>query len=347
MAEVSYPFDAGAGSIVTEQQWSNLATPWQDNGVMADGPWQNFLKVTTLAEPGIVYLEVGEAHILGFHYENTTQKALAVPANNNGANSRIDLVALQLDKNTNAVKVVYKTGTAASSPVAPALVTTGGLYEIALAQIQMGPNATSVPNTQPQLVDKRSYVGRRMRVTDDVVTLGPIGGVNYSPTAGTLRLNSAGVSKTLATVDQIPSSPGAQPKTKLIRTTTMTLGSIGGSNVIPWQSILTNVGGMGVTTSSSPADQRIVVPTTGLYIVMGYIEFSGNNTGSYRTGLIRHSTDGVVLEDNKLPMAEPVRCNPVSLHLATAGTYFQLEAWYNASAVLNLQAAWFGAALLL
>lgn len=182
MAEVSYPFDGGSGSLITEQQWSNMSALWQDNGVVAVGPSSMSLKVTTLNQVGIVYVETGEANLLGFHYENGSQLAVGVPPNTTSL-TRIDLVVLKLDKDTNTVRVAYKTGTAASSPVPPSLVTAGGVYEIPLAQIQLGPSATQVPNTEPQLVDKRSFVGKRIRTMEDVSSL-PEGAIGYKPSNG-------------------------------------------------------------------------------------------------------------------------------------------------------------------
>lgn len=228
MAEISYPFDAGAGSVISEQQWSNLSAVWQDNGVVADGPWQTLLKVTTLAEPGVIYLEIGEANILGFHYENTTQKALAVPPNNDGANSRVDLVALQLDKNTNAIAVQYKTGVPASSPVPPALVTTGGLYEVALAQITMGPNATTVPNSQPQLIDKRPFVGRRVRVTEDGTAL-PEGSIFYRQSDGKFYAKNSTASTAIFV--GTPAAPPAATGMSVVTSTTRPASPTAGAQI--------------------------------------------------------------------------------------------------------------------
>src|SRR5687768_17091571 len=166
MAEISYPFDGGTGASITETQWSTMASSWQDTGVIAEGPWTTDLKVTSLNETGIVYVEIGKAVISGFFYENTGQIAVAVPPNNDGSQSRMDLVILRLDKDTNEIEVAYKEGTLSSSPAEPSLTTSGSLYEIPLARIRMGPGTVSVPNTAPQLVDRRPFVGKRILTTD-------------------------------------------------------------------------------------------------------------------------------------------------------------------------------------
>lgn len=356
MAEVSYPFDGGAGAFITEQQWSNMAATWQDNGVIASGPESMSLKVTTLNQVGIVYLEAGEANLLGFHYENTGQLPLPVPPNNTSL-TRIDLVALQLDKNTNAVRTVYKTGAAASSPVPPNLVTTGGVYEIALAQIQMGPNATQVPNTQPQLVDQRSFLGKRILVAEDPDII-PEGTIGYRPSdnsfyGGTgLNGEKIGWSNHVHS-DYSPFNHNHNSAYSLlghthssttgegvrVRRTTAVSGSAGVANPISWQSTV-DANGTAAMWSPITNPTRVTVQSSGVYIVTAHIEWAGSVSSGYRTGLIRHSTGGVLAEDNKPAIGlENVRCNPVVVYYASSGTYFTFEGWQGTSAAININVA--------
>jgi len=179
MAQISYPFDGGTGATITEQQWSNMAGIWQDDGVVAGDPSSMSLKVTTLGEPGVIYVETGQAYIAGFYYELTNQLAVGVPENDED-DSRIDLVILRLDKSSNGIEVAYKEGIPASSPVPPTLENDSSVRELALAQIRMGPHSSSVPNTEPQLVDKRSYIGKRVRPSEDGNAV-PVGNVFYKP----------------------------------------------------------------------------------------------------------------------------------------------------------------------
>lgn len=57
---------------------------------------------------------------------------------------RIDRVVLQFDANKNAVDVVVKKGTPASSPAAPSRSTTESLYELHLAEVRREPGATAI-----------------------------------------------------------------------------------------------------------------------------------------------------------------------------------------------------------
>lgn len=57
---------------------------------------------------------------------------------------RIDRIALQYDANKNAVALVIKKGSPASSPVAPARSTSESLYELHIAEVRREPGATAI-----------------------------------------------------------------------------------------------------------------------------------------------------------------------------------------------------------
>lgn len=364
MAEISYPFDGGSGASITEAQWSTMASPWQDNGVVAEGPWTTDLKVTTLAENGIVYVEIGKAVINGFMYENTAQIPVAVPANNDGSQSRIDLVILRLDKDTNTIVVAYKEGTLSSSPVEPSLSTSGQMYEIPLARIRMGPNTQAVPNTEPQLVDRRPFVGKRILTTATTSQV-PRGGIAYDPTddvfyaktnGGVLDVSLSGhVHSEYSQNGHTHSGYAASshthsytaitntPRARVRRTGTQSIASGTGAEIV-WQAT-DGVSGsqQGSMWSSVSNPNRLTIPSggDGMYLVVAWLEWQGSTSGVYRTGLIRHSTGGILMEDNKTPVgSEPVRCNPVAMYYATAGSYFTIEGWQNSGGSLLVGQAW-------
>lgn len=114
------------------------------SGVLRDG--NNGLRVTAsglvlTVSPGRAWIEGRWAHL----DTNYSFPAIVPPV----AGYRIDSVSLQLDTRMNArqISFVYKTGTPAASPVAPAVVRADGIYEICLARIWVNPNATSVTIT--------------------------------------------------------------------------------------------------------------------------------------------------------------------------------------------------------
>jgi len=101
------------------------------------------LKVT--ASGLTVSVGVGRAWINGHYYYNDSAVTYTVPTPPTGG-SRIDRIILRLNKNVSArsVELVYATGTAAASPVAPALTRTENIYDLCLANISVSTNATTV-----------------------------------------------------------------------------------------------------------------------------------------------------------------------------------------------------------
>lgn len=57
---------------------------------------------------------------------------------------RIDVIAIQFNANNNATNVVVKKGTPATSPVRPAIVKTGAVYELYLASVYRPAGATAI-----------------------------------------------------------------------------------------------------------------------------------------------------------------------------------------------------------
>ena len=69
--------------------------------------------------------------------------------------NRIDRVVMRLDNSTpvRSISIAIKTGTAATTPTAPALTRSGDVYELSLAQIYVAANAASI--TQANITDER------------------------------------------------------------------------------------------------------------------------------------------------------------------------------------------------
>lgn len=105
------------------------------------------LKVTSTGLT--VTVGVGRAWIDGRWYYNDTALNIATVTPPVGQLSRKDGVYLQSNSNAagREIKLVYKTGTPASTPTAPACTRTGGVYEIMLAEITVAPEATGVTVT--------------------------------------------------------------------------------------------------------------------------------------------------------------------------------------------------------
>lgn len=104
------------------------------------------LKVT--ASGMVVTVGVGRAWINGHYFVNDTPHTFAaIPAPIGG--TRYDRVFLRLNNSLSvrSVSLVYQQGTAADNPAKPAPVRDGNIYDIVLADIFVGTNATSVTVT--------------------------------------------------------------------------------------------------------------------------------------------------------------------------------------------------------
>lgn len=104
------------------------------------------LKVT--ATGMVATVGVGRAWINGHYYVNDTAYSFSeVSAPIGGA--RYDRVFLRLNKElaVRSVSLVYQQGTAGNNPVKPAPTRTGNIYDLVLADIYVGTNATSVTVT--------------------------------------------------------------------------------------------------------------------------------------------------------------------------------------------------------
>ena len=104
------------------------------------------LKVT--AAGMVVSVGVGRAWINGHYYVNDTAHSFAAISAPTGG-TRYDRVFLRLDNNLSvrSVSLVYQQGTASNNPTKPAPVREGNIYDIVLADIYVGTNATSVTVT--------------------------------------------------------------------------------------------------------------------------------------------------------------------------------------------------------
>lgn len=101
------------------------------------------LKVT--ASGMVVSVGVGRAWINGHHYKNDAKLSFAAVSAPAGG-SRWDRVVLRLneDVGTRSIRAYYVQGTASNNPTKPAPVREGDVYELVLADVYVGTNATSV-----------------------------------------------------------------------------------------------------------------------------------------------------------------------------------------------------------
>lgn len=147
VTERSFPFASGQGENVTEDDWSAMASTWQDRGVafgltVEPGPTENTIQ-----------LNEGQAAIDGFVYRLTAPKVIPIGANGNTVN-RIDLVVLRLDKTNEEIVVVVRTSTPLSAL---------GPMEIPLSSWTQLPSTVATSSNWGSATDVRWFQGARMR----------------------------------------------------------------------------------------------------------------------------------------------------------------------------------------
>jgi hypothetical protein len=178
MPEYSYPFDAGTGSILTEDDWSDMAKNWQDDGVISDTTNSTLLPLrvdNAGATPNVVTVDPGLAIVQGFMYRNTEQIELSFSSNGT-ADPRIDRVVLRLNRNTNLIQAVVIEGVPATTPVPPALNTTYPVHEFSLATYSVNAGASVASS----VVHANTLASRRIRVSEETTGF-PVGIIVYRP----------------------------------------------------------------------------------------------------------------------------------------------------------------------
>lgn len=157
MAQTSWPFES---VDTTETQFSQWA---RNIGEGVKGlPSGTELKPYGDASGMNVKVPAGQAMVRGHYFLNDATATLTV-SSANATNPRIDYVVLELDPVANTIVLKMVDGTAAASPVAPALTQTdSGVYQLPLATVYV---AAAVSNVAASAVtDMRTFLNDAYRV---------------------------------------------------------------------------------------------------------------------------------------------------------------------------------------
>ena len=121
-------------------------------GIVSPGVFQHLDSgLAVSAGTGLaVSVAAGRAIIQDRWIQNSAALNLTISAASESY-GRKDAVVIRLDKSSRAISITVKTGTPAASPAAPEMTRSGGVYEMALAYVNVAAGATSVTVT-----DKRS-----------------------------------------------------------------------------------------------------------------------------------------------------------------------------------------------
>ncbi|MGV9312583.1 tail fiber domain-containing protein [Streptomyces sp. NPDC003691] len=153
MAITAYPFD---NQVVTETEFSRMFREFQDSGVVASTDAAGFL-----VAPGsglTVTVQAGTAIVRGHMVHSTATETLPLPAA--GTSGRVDRVVLRLDPTANTISLAVKQGTAGSSTPPSLTQTDTGTFELSLATVAVGANATTI--SAGDTTSTRPVVGHRV-----------------------------------------------------------------------------------------------------------------------------------------------------------------------------------------
>lgn len=153
-ADTYAPFDAGAGSSVMENTWRKMM-----RHVMLgrDGVLKGIaLNLEPFADSSGMQVKVrtGECWIQGHWAEFTSTKTIAVTTAH-ATLARIDRIVLRADFSDNVIEVDVLAGTAASSPVAPAVTQDSSIWEVSLGTVSVPAADTNIGSNQ--VTDARKY----------------------------------------------------------------------------------------------------------------------------------------------------------------------------------------------
>lgn len=139
MAEKCFPLENTMYTAADAQLWFATRTSGVYAGTHLPVTAVGAMNITVGA--GIAWLHYDE--FAGCVYANTDGLTLGVEMSD-GAYDRIDRVCIRLEKLNNRCYLYIKKGTAASSPVAPALQRDNLAYEISIARIRVGVGVTAI-----------------------------------------------------------------------------------------------------------------------------------------------------------------------------------------------------------
>lgn len=146
-------FPTSDSTLSTMAEWEGFFSPFAADGVIPGVLSELACSLNTGARTAV--LGTGAAEIRGFHVNNPSSTATAIPAAD--AQNRIDRLALRLDRTASAaadwIKPVVIEGTPSTTPAIPALSqTSGGNYDIPIARWTAASNGSLTG-----LVDERVF----------------------------------------------------------------------------------------------------------------------------------------------------------------------------------------------
>ena len=156
MAQEKYGFFDSSGGDIRSYNAAEMALAFHtlaSNGVANLG---SCLQVTAEGSTMRTLVGYGTAMIEGYYYRlrDDGSGVQAFTHTTEAGMNRIDRIVLRLDLTTRSITLVKKTGTAAATPQAPAILRNAEIYEISLAQVRIRAGASVLLSTD--ITDERA-----------------------------------------------------------------------------------------------------------------------------------------------------------------------------------------------
>lgn len=139
IAELAFPFDAGAGANSTEDRWRLMGSLWLKSGVIRGEllELQGFGDSSGLQ----VKLRTGVAWVKGHYYSNDATLTKTVASNSSGS-TRIDRLVIRADFTANTIAAWIIQGTPGAG--APALTQSSTVWDVPIAQVTVTNGAATI-----------------------------------------------------------------------------------------------------------------------------------------------------------------------------------------------------------
>lgn len=152
--DVYLPFDTGPGANVTEDGWRKMMRHVNGSQSGVCKGFQNDMQVYADSTGMQVKVKTGECLMRGHYGSNDTEKILPIAAAH-ATLARIDRVIIRADFLNNVISLEMLTGTAASTPAAPAVTQSSTIWETSLATVSVA--AASVTVAAAAVIDDRVF----------------------------------------------------------------------------------------------------------------------------------------------------------------------------------------------
>ncbi|WP_405057043.1 hypothetical protein OG474_30445 [Kribbella sp. NBC_01505] len=330
MATSSFPFD---NQDSTEDQYSKLFRELQTSGV-ADTKGGAALRVEPTGGMGLA-VQAGFAIVRGHGFQSTATEALTLPAATSSTVTH--LVILRLDPTANSITLVLVSG--AANGGAPALTQTDfGIYEIALAAIEVGPNAVNIDPAK--ITDLRPFLGHQVTAwTADTRPAAPrMARLGFNTTTGAWEYYTGAAWKYLIEPDIYNRLTALETQPFMNRQDAQILGAASynvqdrTSTGLNWVTAETSSG-----ITYSPSTGRFVVSKPGLYkyAIRNTFTASAADAGRRHLNLLKNG-DGADFDTRPA-----VKDSFTTLRLSgeirlTPSDYLSTEVWHNAGGLLAM-----------